>query len=117
MKKISVLVTILFIISIISMCLMACEHSHEWSEATCVEPQTCKKCGATQGSVIEHDWSSATCTTAKTCRFCGSKEGKPNGHSVRIGTCNTCGEKSTELLPNVNGIINNINNLNNSVGK
>lgn len=36
--------------------------SHKYSDATCTEPQTCDKCGATNGSALGHTTSTGTCT-------------------------------------------------------
>lgn len=61
-----------YILSIILLFLMftlvcsGCVHKHEFTDATCVEPKTCQKCGET--------------------------EGEPLGHTVGIGKCGRCGE-------------------------
>ncbi len=57
---------------------------HDWLEATCTEPKTCKLCGKTLGKALGHTWTEATCTEAKTCRRCGTVEGKPLGHTETI---------------------------------
>ena len=36
--------------------------SHVYNAATCTEPQTCSKCGATKGSALGHTTSTSTCT-------------------------------------------------------
>jgi uncharacterized protein YjdB len=36
------------------------EHTHDWQEATCTEPKTCKKCGQTEGEVLGHEWGTPT---------------------------------------------------------
>lgn len=78
--------------------LPACSCKHEWSEATCTAPRTCKSCGETEGEVIPHEWEDATCTTAKTCKTCGLTEGEAKGHDLveanyQTGErCMTCGE-------------------------
>lgn len=81
----------------------ACEH--DWAPATYSAPQTCTKCGETQGSPLtctshvdangdnkcdncgstvssgdpdcEHEWIPATYTDPKTCSKCGATEGSP----------------------------------------
>ena len=53
---------------------------HDWSEATCSAPKTCKTCGATEGEVLGHDYADATCTAPKTCKTCGATEGEVLGH-------------------------------------
>ena len=58
---------------------------HDWVDATCTTPKTCKRdgCGATEGIALGHDWKDATCTAPKTCKRdgCGATEGEPNGHT------------------------------------
>ena len=50
-------------------------HDHEWSDATCLVPKTCKTCGATEGGVVSHSWKDATYSAPKTCTICGTTEG------------------------------------------
>lgn len=50
-------------------------HNHEWSDATCLVPKTCKTCGATEGDVVSHSWKDATYSAPKTCTICGITEG------------------------------------------
>ena len=52
------------------------EHVHEWVEATCTAPKTCKTCGATEGEALGHDWKDATTEAPKTCTRCGTTEGE-----------------------------------------
>ena len=52
------------------------EHVHEWEDATCTEPKTCKTCGATEGEALGHDWKDATTEAPKTCSRCGATEGE-----------------------------------------
>ena len=52
------------------------EHVHEWVEATCTAPKTCKTCGATEGEALGHDWKDATTEAPKTCTRCGATEGE-----------------------------------------
>ena len=53
---------------------------HDWITATCTTPETCSKCGKTQGEVLGHTWIDATCTEPKTCTVCGETEGEALGH-------------------------------------
>lgn len=53
----------------------ACEH--EWEEATCTEPKTCKLCGETEGEALGHDFSKATFFKAGKCSRCDETE--PSG--------------------------------------
>ena len=70
---------------------------HDWKDATCTEPKTCKTCGATEGEALGHDWADATCTEPKTCKTCGATEGEALGHDWQDATCTepktckTCG--------------------------
>lgn len=47
------------------------ECEHEWQDATCTEPKTCAKCGATEGVPNGHKWIDPTCTQAGKCEICG----------------------------------------------
>ncbi len=88
---------ILFIV-LASMLLGGCCLSHDWRDATCVEPKTCAKCGKTEGEALGHTWIPATCTEPKTCSVCGETEGIPLGHDTSPATveqpetCKRCGE-------------------------
>ena len=59
--------------------------NHDWEDATCTAPKTCKRagCGATEGNALGHDWADATCTAPKTCKRagCGASEGEALGHT------------------------------------
>ncbi len=52
---------------------------HDFADADCTHPKTCKDCGATEGGVV-HTWLDATCTEAKTCKLCDKTEGEALGH-------------------------------------
>lgn len=65
---------------------------HDWKNATCTSPKTCKTCGTTEGKALGHNWKSATCTTPKTCSTCGTTSGNANGHSYANGSCVNCGQ-------------------------
>ena len=60
---------------------------HDWADATCTEPKTCKRCSATEGEALDHDWADATCTTPKTCKRCSETEGEALGHDWADATC------------------------------
>ena len=99
--------------------------AHEWADATCAAPKTCKLCGETEGepttehSFVEgicgvcgtadpeycaHDWADATCVSPKTCKLCGATEGEALGHTwadatcTAPKTCGTCGATDGEAL-------------------
>ena len=61
--------------------------SHDWAEATCTQPKTCKNCGTTSGSALDHSWKAATCTAPKTCSRCGITSGNALGHNWQAATC------------------------------
>lgn len=92
-KKISFL-TILLCMMVLSGCCLA----HDWKDATCTEPRTCKVCGETEGEPLGHTWLDATCKLPKTCEVCLETEGEPLGHVWRAATCQSlrtctvCGE-------------------------
>ena len=77
---------------------------HDFTEATCSAPKTCKKCGETEGNPV-HQWKDATCTAPKTCKECGKTEGGMRSHSWAAATCTTpktckvCGATDGESLP------------------
>lgn len=56
------------------------KHIHEWEDATCETPKTCKTCGETEGFAKGHDYEKATCETPKTCKVCGKTDGDAQGH-------------------------------------
>lgn len=64
-------------------------YGHRFSEATCTEPATCRRCGETQGTALGHTWEAATCTVAKTCKRCGKTEGVPLPHEYKEADCVT----------------------------
>lgn len=77
--------TIMVILVIaLAFCLTACGCKHEWREATCLEPKTCKNCGATEGDVADHAWEEATATTPKTCKVCKATEGEALGYTSGV---------------------------------
>lgn len=79
-------------------CLSGCCMSHEWKEATCTEPQTCAKCGKTQGKELGHEWTESDCTHPQACSVCGETKGEAAGHKWQSATCtepqicSVCGE-------------------------
>ena len=65
----------------IGIIVFATSCKHQWSKATCTEPQTCSLCGDTKGKPIGHKFSNATCTEPKTCQTCQITEGSAKGHT------------------------------------
>lgn len=62
-----------------------CEH--EWRAPDCENPQTCVKCGKTEGMPEGHIWLAATCLESRTCEVCGTTKGEPKGHDWKEATC------------------------------
>ena len=100
MKRVIMMILVLTL----SVCLAACSCQHEWEEATCTAPKTCKLCNATEGEVKAHQWLDATCVAPKTCKDCGATEGDVAGHVWEEATCTTpktckvCKETEGEAL-------------------
>ena len=67
------------------------EVTHDYADAGCLSPKTCKVCGTTSGSALGHTWTEATCTAPKTCSVCHATEGSALGHSPNAddGDCTT----------------------------
>ena len=74
---------------------------HDWIEATCSSPETCRNCDETRGEPLPHTYQDAvvdpTCTedgyTAHTCTVCGysytDNYVEATGHSWMAATCTT----------------------------
>ena len=82
---------------------------HDWKNADCNNPKTCRKCGITEGVALGHSWANADCDTPKTCNTCGITEGVALGHSWTNAdcdtpkTCNTCGATEGVALGHTGG--------------
>lgn len=75
---------------------------HEYADATCTEPATCKNCGLPDETrpALNHVglMAPATCTAPSTCTKCGHTEGDLTSHKVVFGiyrgavqySCKTC---------------------------
>ncbi|MCC8156735.1 MAG: hypothetical protein LIO54_05615 [Oscillospiraceae bacterium] len=81
-----------------------CHMRHEWTAATCTEPETCAVGGETRGEALGHTWVEATCTEPKTCSVCGATEGEALGHTWTEATscidpavCTVCGAEGEAL--------------------
>ena len=86
MKKYTCLILLTVLVTLL---LTACSCEHEWTKATCTEPEICLKCGETTGEALGHKWKEANCTTPKTCSACKVIEGNALGHSWNNATCTT----------------------------
>ena len=78
-----------FVVCLISFTLVGCLCNHEWTDATCTNPQKCSKCNITNGQPIGHNFSAATCQTPKQCIVCGTTEGEVLAHNWTAATCST----------------------------
>ena len=59
---------------------------HNYTDATCTAPGKCTRCGA-KSSALGHDFAAATCTAPRTCKRCGTTSGSALGHSLTSATC------------------------------
>lgn len=79
------------------------ECAHEWTEATCQEPEICVKCGVKTGEKSDHRYTEATCTAPKTCETCGIWLGLALGHKYSDATCTSpktcsvCGDTKGDI--------------------
>lgn len=93
-----------YLLMVACMCLLTACHSHEFTPATCTEPETCKECGEVQGEALGHSYSKATCEDPEICIRCGARKGVSLGHNWKEATCTTektcarCGKKEGEPL-------------------
>ncbi len=112
-KQFILLVFIILLLSTFASCKKKTEcekNGHEYVDATCIKPKTCKICGKIEGEALGHDYKNATCTEPRTCKRCNITDGDSLGHNWNSGeiikdatciesgiekyTCNLC--KKTE---------------------
>ena len=91
MKRILLLISILFALSLTLISCGSKECEHSFAPATCRAPSTCIYCRATQGAPIPHSYMPATCITPKKCEDCGKTEGDAIDHIFEGATCETPG--------------------------
>ena len=60
--------------------------NHDWENATCTAPKTCKLCNETEGTSLGHSWLDATCEYPMTCRTCSATDGEALGHNQPVYT-------------------------------
>ena len=70
--------------------------NHQWIEADCLYPKTCRICQETTGDAKGHSFINATCTEPKVCQNCNKTDGKALGHTEVVDasvepTCTTKG--------------------------
>ena len=68
----------------LSSCSKECKH--EWQDATCTAPKTCKLCSITEGAALGHKGGTATCTEKAVCTACGTAYGETTGHTYNTET-------------------------------
>lgn len=109
-KKIKIaclVVFVAFVLGTIGGMMSTCKH--EWQDATCTSPNTCLKCGETEGEPLGHAWKAATCTEPETCVRCGETRGIAKGHEWKDATCTepktckVCGETEGDTLGHKEG--------------
>lgn len=61
---------------------------HDWTEATCTEPKTCKRCGDMSGGALGHQVSEWIVDEESTCTTAGTQH----------GVCSVCNETLTKKL-------------------
>lgn len=97
-KGIWLALAVLIVAAAVYFVLNPCMNGHNWAEADCTNPETCERCGETQGKALGHKWSPATCVELKTCSVCGETEGDYADHKWKNATCtdpktcSVCGE-------------------------
>ena len=69
-------ILLLLIMACVALALVACGESapagcdHEWVDATCTEPRSCKICHEMMGDPLGHKGGDATCTTKAVSEIC-----------------------------------------------
>ena len=97
-------ITTTLLTTFLAIVLSGCGCKHEWEEATCDKPRTCKLCGETEGEPLEHSWTEASCEEPRKCTRCGKTDGEALGHKWEDATCtepkkcSVCGKTEGEAL-------------------
>ena len=87
MRRKKFLTEMLVIIVLLALLTSCCKH--EWTDATCVAPQTCTKCGVAQGEALGHKYGEEITLKEATCTENGVKE----------AICTVCGDKKNTEIP------------------
>lgn len=72
-------------------------HIHDFSPATCTDPEICATCGQTQGQPSGHRWTRATCLSPALCLRCELTHGSTIEHTYHDGICSFCGKGEFEI--------------------
>lgn len=57
--------------------LSGCQCKHEWTDADCINPRLCTRCGEADGEALGHTWSDANYQDPESCTVCGETQGAP----------------------------------------
>lgn len=101
--KRGIVIALVIIVLPLIICILFATHTicfHKWEPATCMKPEICSVCGATQGAAMGHNLVVATCTMPTTCKVCGEHYGQALGHKVEEWTVevdSTCAEEGTQV--------------------
>ena len=88
MKQTRIL-SLLLVVGMLLSLLAGCSCPHEWEEANCIAPKTCKLCQETEGEKNDiHQWEEATTEAPKTCAICSKTEGEKINVDSRFKTAN-----------------------------
>ena len=68
---------IVVLASVILFCFTCFFQNHEWVSATCVNPDSCSKCGTERGEALGHVWQDANFQAPSVCLRCGENTGEP----------------------------------------
>lgn len=60
---------------------------HDYAEATCTLPKTCKGCGVIEGEALGHKGGTATCQAQAVCEVCNESYGTWGDHVGGKATC------------------------------
>lgn len=72
---------------------------HDFADATCTAPRTCKVCGATEGEANGHTpGAAATCTSAQVCTVCNAELAPQLAHDFKDGKCTVCGAADPDFV-------------------
>ena len=81
--------------------------THNYADATCTAPKTCKSCGATEGKALGHTWVIETGAAQKHCSVCGTvapNDSAEHQHTWQDATCDlpktcvSCGQATGKAL-------------------
>ena len=90
-KRIIVLMISLMVMLVVALGVTGCnlvdDCEHDWAEATCTTPKTCRLCQATEGAPLQHVGGKATCKAKAVCVLCQQQYGDYADHVWVDATC------------------------------